>query len=126
MEIETLYRNYIHCINQRDWKRLGDFVREDVHHNGRLLGVEGYRAMLERDYQLIPDLHFTIQLLVTGQQHIACRLFFSVSPCGDFLGLPVNGRRIHFCEHAFYTWRDNRIENVWSVIDKSAIENQLG
>lgn len=96
-----------------------------MHHNGKPLGVEGYRAMLERDYEQIPDLHFTVALLVVGQNHIAPRLLFEVTPRADFLNLPVNGQKVIFHEHAFYTWRDSRIENVWSVIDKSAIERQL-
>jgi len=39
--------------------------------------------------------------------------------------VPVNGRRVSFCENVFYAFRDGRIEQVWSVIDKVAIEAQL-
>jgi predicted ester cyclase len=42
-----------------------------------------------------------------------------------FLGLPVNGRKVSFAENVFYRFRENRIEEVWSVIDKAAIETQL-
>jgi predicted ester cyclase len=40
-------------------------------------------------------------------------------------GLPVNGKRISFTENVFYEFRDQRIEQVWSVIDKATIESQL-
>lgn len=44
-----MYERYIACLNARAWEALGDFVAADVVHNGRLLGVDGYRAMLEEN-----------------------------------------------------------------------------
>jgi len=32
---------------------------------------------------------------------------------------------VSFTENVFYEFRDERIEKVWSVIDKAAIESQL-
>jgi len=37
----------------------------------------------------------------------------------------VNGRRVVFTENVFYRFRDERIAEVLSVIDKAAIEAQL-
>ena len=48
-----------------------------------------------------------------------------VAPPADFLGLAVNGRRVQFTENVFYEFDDSRIRQVWSVIDKVAIEAQL-
>ena len=62
-DLEATYRDYITCLNNQDWTTLGQFVHDDVHHNGRRLGLDGYRAMLEADYEQIPDLHFNIELL---------------------------------------------------------------
>ena len=39
--------------------------------------------------------------------------------------LDVNGKRISFTENVFYEFRQDRIVQVWSVIDKAAIEAQL-
>ena len=58
-------------------------------------------------------------------QHLASRLKFDCTPVGEFLGLDVNGRRVSFCENVFYEVRDRKIWQVWSVIDKAAIEAQL-
>lgn len=124
-DLEAIYHAYIACLNARDWDILGRYVHDDVRHNGRPLGVEGYRAMLEKDYEQIPDLHFNIEILLADPPCIACRLRFDVTPEGAFLGLPVNGRRVSFREHVFYEFQDGRIRTVWSVIDKAAIEAQL-
>jgi len=96
-----------------------------VHHTNRTLGVAGYRVMLQNDFASIPDLHYEIELLVANTNCVGSRLRFDCSPRGEFLGLPVNGRRVVFSENVFYELRGDKIARVWSVIDKSAIEAQL-
>lgn len=128
-DLESAYRDYIACLNAQDWDRLGDHVHAEARHNARHLGVAGYRAMLEQDYRDIPDLQFRIALLVADagpqQGNVAARLQFDCTPVGVFLGLPVHGQRVQFTENVFYTYRDGKIAEVWSVIDKAAIESQL-
>jgi len=120
-----MYERYIACLNARAWNELANFVAADVVHNGRTLGVDGYRAMLEENCQDIPDLYFNVDLVMVDDSHIASRLRFDCRPVGEFLGIPVNGRPVVFHEHAFYTLRDERIAEVFSVIDKAAIEAQV-
>jgi predicted ester cyclase len=124
-ELANIYRAYITCLNAQDWAKLGQFVHDGASHNGRTFGLSGYRAMLERDFAEIPDLHFNIELLVADPPVIASRLRFDCTPKGKFLGLDVNGKRVSFTENVFYQFRDGRMEQVWSVIDKAAIEAQL-
>jgi predicted ester cyclase len=123
--LADLYRAYIACLNRQDWANLHQFVADDARHNGRPFGLAGYRAMLERDFEEIPDLRFNIELLVCEPPHLASRLGFDCRPKGLFLDLLVNGRRVVFSENVFYRFRGGRIEEVWSVVDKAAIEAQL-
>jgi len=81
--------------------------------------------MLRRDTSEIPDLSFRPGLLVAQPPYGAVRLEFDCSPRGRFLDLDVNGRRVSFTENVFYRYQDARIAQVWSVIDKAAIERQL-
>ncbi len=124
-ELVDAYRCYIACINDRNWANLCRFVHDDVHHNGRRLGLDGYRAMLEADVANIPDLHFDIEILLSDPPRIACRLRFDVTPKEKFLGLSVHGKKVSFTENVFYEYRDDKIREVWSIIDKAAIEEQL-
>ena len=119
------YRDYIACLNRQDWPRLGEFVADDAIHNGRQIGLAGYRAMLVQDFADIPDLSFDIQMLLADPPLIASRLRFDCAPIGTFLGLAVNGRRVSFAENVLYAFRDGKIREVWSVIDKAAIAAQL-
>jgi predicted ester cyclase len=124
-DLSAVYRDYIACLNAQDWPRLERFVHEEVHYNGRRIGSSGYREMLQRDFREIPDLHFDVQLSISDPPHVASRLRFDCTPSGRFLGLHVDGKRVSFAENVFYEFRGDRIAQVWSVIDKAAIEAQL-
>ena len=109
-----------------DQGTLAMFAAVGAHYPGATIEtISGYRAMLERDVRAIPDLRFEIQLLVAEPPRIAARLGFDCTPNGDFLGLPVQGRHVRFAENVFYEFRAGKIAQVWSVIDKAAIEAQL-
>ncbi|MDN5929303.1 MAG: ester cyclase [Hyphomicrobiales bacterium] len=125
VDLADVYRAYIACLNRQDWPSLGRFVHEEVVYNGRQIGLSGYRGMLEQDFLQIPDLRFNMALLIADPPCIAARLAFHCAPKGTFLGLSVNGRKVSFAENVFYRFKDDRIEEVWSIIDKAAIESQL-
>ncbi len=125
MTLEARYRAYIDCLNRRDWDDLGDHVAEDAVHNGRALGLAGYRAMLENDVATFPDLKFNIALLATDGDLVASRLDFHVTPVAPFMGVAPTGATISFSENVFYRFTNDRIGEVWSIVDKAAIERQL-
>ena len=124
-DLSAIYRDYIACLNKQDWPNLDKFVKEDVHYNGERIGLTGYRTMLEEDFRAVPDLYFDVRLLICEPPHVASRLSFNCTPQGMLFGLHVNGKKVLFTENVFYKFRDGRIEVVWSVIDKAAIEAQL-
>ncbi len=125
MSLSDLYRAYIDRLNRQEWARLGTHVDDEVEHNGQPLKLSGYRDMLIRDFEEIPDLRFNIQLLVCDPRRVAARLAFVCSPRGNFLGISINGRTVSFAENVFYEFKGDKIASVWSVIDKMAIETQL-
>jgi predicted ester cyclase len=124
-DLSAIYRDYIVCLNRQDWPKLEQFVHDEVCYNGQRIGISGYREMLEKDFCEIPDLYFNIQLLISDPPYTASRLQFDCTPKGTFFGLPVNGKKVSFTENVFYEFRGEKIWQVWSVIDKAAIEAQL-
>jgi predicted ester cyclase len=125
IDLSSVYQGYIACLNKQDWENLAQFVGDDVTYNGKLIGLSGYRDMLVKDFDQIPDLHFNIHLLISDSSGVASRLVFDCAPKGIFLGLPVHGKRVTFSENVFYEFQGEKIQNVWSIIDKAAIEAQL-
>lgn len=124
-DLLTIYRGYLACLNERRWSRLGEYVAVDVSYNGGRLTLAGYRAMLEADTHAIPDLQFHPELLLADDHVVACRLYFRCHPQHAFLGFEPTGGPISFAENVFYRFDEGRIAEVWSVIDKEAIREQV-
>ncbi|RXF74953.1 ester cyclase [Hansschlegelia zhihuaiae] len=124
-ELEERYRRYIARLNDRRVHELEDFVHDEVVYNGERLTRAGYQDLIAEAVAAIPDLWFDIRLLVASGDRVACRLLFECTPQRTFLGLEPSGKRVSFCEHVFYEFRDGRIAEVWSLIDRSALAAQL-
>jgi predicted ester cyclase len=124
-QLELVYRRYIAALNDRRLDDLDQFVHDRLAYNGEEWTREQYEALLADDVRNVPDLHYDIQLLVVGPDHVACRLWFDCTPRHEFLGVDAGGRRVSFAEHAFYRFRAGRIESVWSLIDTDGVRRQL-
>ena len=123
--LEAHYRRYISHLNDRHVDDLGEFVHERLTYNGRPMTRLDYQDLIARDIAAIPDLHFDVRLLVVSNDLIACRITFDCTPQDEFMGLKPNGKAISFAEHVFYRLRAGKIHEVWSLIDRPAIEAQL-
>ena len=124
-ELEQTYRAYLDALNERRWADLGQFVHDEVVRNDQTMTVQQYADLIAADIQAIPDLRYTIDLLVSGDDTIAARLWFDCTPVREFAGILPAGRPVQFAEHVFYRYRDHRIAHVWSLIDTPAIRDQL-
>lgn len=124
-EIIESYQGYIACLNRQGWQDLHLYVADQVQYNGVSIGLDGYANMLVADFRAIPDLHFNIAGLVCDPPMIASRLAFDCTPVGYLFGMAVNGKRVRFYENVFYEFQDRKIQNVWSVIDKTSIAAQI-
>lgn len=123
--LERTYRGYLDALDERRFDDVEDLLHEELTYNGESLTRDDYVAQRREEARQIPDLHYAVDLLVVEADQVACRIAFDCSPRGEFLGMPVNGRRISFVEHVFYRFREGRIEHVWSLIDTDAIREQL-
>jgi predicted ester cyclase len=124
-ELPAIYRDYLACLNERRWEELSRFVSDTVQYNGERLGLAGYRAMLEADTEAIPDLRYVPEIVVADDRMVSCRLSFQCTPQQQFLGFEPTGGRVSFSEHVFYRFEDRQIAEVWSLIDRETIRNQL-
>ncbi|MDQ0995196.1 putative ester cyclase [Phyllobacterium ifriqiyense] len=124
INLSDVYQGYIDCLNSQDWGNLGDYVGAEVSYNGKRIGLDAYRQAREKEFR-DPDLHFEVRILVSDQKTVASRLEFDISPSGEFLGLPVNGKRVKFSENVFYEYEGGKIVRVWSVLDKATIAAQI-
>jgi predicted ester cyclase len=124
-DLLAVYRDYLQCLNERQWPRLGEFVADQLTYNGKRMTLREYGAMLEADVDAIPDLQFDPEVLIAADDVVACRLFFQCNPRHAFLGFEPTGGQVSFAEHVFYRYDERRIVEVWSVIDRQTIREQV-
>ncbi len=122
---EARYRRYIGYLNDRRTDELAEFVHEELTYNGQSMTRLDYQNLIAGDIAAIPDLYFDVQLLVIDGDQIACRLKFDCTPKREFLGQQPNGKSASFSEHVFYRFRDGKIHEVWSLLDRLAVKEQL-
>jgi len=123
--LEGHYRAYLAALDERRFDDLVDFVAGDLTYNGERMTRRQDWGMIAADAAAIPDLVFAAEVVVAAGDRVACRLVFDCTPRSEFLGFTPNGRRLVFAEHVFYRFRDGRITEVASLIDRPAIERQL-
>jgi predicted ester cyclase len=124
--LEEHYRAYIAALNERRFDDLADFVHDELTYNDAPMTRRQYQDLIAGDVAAIPDLFYDIRTLVAAGDEVGCRLLFDCTPVREFLGFVPDGRRLAFTEHVFYRFRDGRIAQVWSLIDRDAIRRQLG
>ncbi len=120
------YRAYIAALNERPVGALEPFVNEAVVYNGERKSRAEYRGLIEDSIAAAPDLKFRIGLLVVEGDMVSAKLDFDCTPRGDFIGLQGDGRRVSFAEHVFYRFSEGKIAEVWSLIDRWTVAEQLG
>jgi predicted ester cyclase len=113
-DLHQIYRDYIACLNARDYDKLVTFVDQNVEHNGNRLRSRGYVQLIKDSYAKYPWLHFNIALLVVdqGQEIVSARLLLR----GDQSEEEEMETDVEK-ENVFYQFRNGRITKVWSMLD---------
>ena len=122
---ETFYRNYIDCLNSGSFENLSNFVQGQLIYNNRQITLKDYQASRLAEREAIPDLFYDIDLLVTNEDTIACRLNFICTPVKEFMGITPNGNKAVFSENVFYKLTQGKISAVFSIVDMDAIRKQI-
>ena len=124
-DLEARYRAYLAVLNERRLDDLVHHVEDELTYDDEPMTRRQYQDLIAADIAAIPDLVFDAHIVVASGNRVACRLVFDCTPQRDFLGFTPNGRRLVFAEHVFYHYRNDRIAEVSSLIDRSAINAQL-
>ena len=123
--METVYRAYLACLDERRFGDLDAYVHDTVTYNGAPMTRTRYAELIAADVAAIPDLAFVVVRLVVAGDEVAARLWFDCTPRGRWRGLEPDGRRVAFAEHVFYRFADGRIADVRSLIDIESVRDQL-
>ena len=121
--LETRYRRYIDCLNERRLDEAGSFYADRLLYNGKVVSRDEWRrTAIEDSFDAMPDLQWHVEHLVIDGRHISARLRDTGTLRKAWQGLEPSGVPASFGEHVFYRFDDGgQIDEAWSIFDVLAL-----
>jgi len=122
-DLRQIYQTYIRAILSHDISSMDEFVLEDVVHNGKQLGLHGYKELLLQNI-IENDIHIEIKRLVADDSHVAAVLIFTTGPSTKGLvGIDFDGHPFSYAENVIYDFKDGKIAEVHSLFDIDTVRS---
>lgn len=125
----------MHAVFELGWNQgrvdeVGDAVAETmIFHEGgatRTLSLDDLKRAMARWRSGFPDLVFEMHQLVVSGDLAAARLTMHGTHLGLWRDRPATGRRIAVEHMFFFRFQDGRIVEIWEMLDRGALDAQLG
>lgn len=124
-DIKKIYLEYIQSLREFNLDNLSDFVDEDVVHNNRRMGIEGYKGLI-RDGIVASRLAINVQHLISDEDHVAAHLIFTCpASTKELLGKRTDGTEFSLSEIVMYKFRQGKIIEVHSVVDVDGVKSHM-
>lgn len=117
IDLNVVYRDYIDTIQGNQLDKLSLYVSEEVMHNGKRLGFQGYKDLILRNI-VGTGVSIEIKRLVTDETTVAAALTFTTkAETKELVGYPLNGEPFSYAENVIYDFKDGKIVEVFSVFE---------
>lgn len=90
------------------------------------IGPAEFKAQARALLSAFPDLHFVVEQIVDGGDHVATRVTITGTHTGSGLGVDPTGRRFRIGGMSIGRVRDGRIVEGWNNVDFLGLFSQLG
>lgn len=91
---------------------------------GKTLGRQGLKERVMLFRTAFPDIHFSLDSVVTEDDKVAVQYRFRGTHQGEFLGLAPTGNRIDIGGMLIARLVDGQINSAWSVFDSGQLMQQ--
>jgi predicted ester cyclase len=129
----ALFRNAVDLVWNGDLERAGEFFASDVivHHpiqKEPFYGLEGFKQFPRMLRQGFPDLHVTIERVISDGDRIGARWVIRGTHTGTFPLLPLRptGRKITLPVNEILHVRDGKLAELWLELNILSVAQQLG
>jgi steroid delta-isomerase-like uncharacterized protein len=93
---------------------------------GDMRGPEAFKLFHARFMGAFPDMHITIEDLLSQGDLTAVRLTGAATHRGDHLGVDATHRPVTFTGMTFTRWKNGQIVEGWNNVDIAGIRKQIG
>lgn len=121
--LETVYRDFINCLNARRRKDLGGFLLSGFTKNNQQLTPETFSANIEA----AGHLEFKIVVLTIDErtQTLASILLVRWKPPGHIMGIEASGKTVTYIEKHLNWFSERKLARTIDAPDREAIYRQL-
>lgn len=121
--LKRVYRDYIATILAKDLDRLSMYVSDEVVHNGKKLGLEGYKDLISRNI-IETGVRIDIKRLIADEKTVAAVLVFSTqAETKELVGIQLDGAPFSYIENVVYDFEHDKIVEVHSVFEIDVVRS---
>jgi len=89
-------------------------------------GLAGFKKRVSEVRAAFPDIHFTVDEMISEDDKVVSRWTAHATHKADFLGVPATGKRIVTTGIAISRYADGKTVETWSNWDALGLLQQLG
>ena len=129
-ENKAIVRRYIDVVNKKNLAAMDEIF--DANYVGHVAGFEdvkgpeGQKQVLAAVLTALPDLHDTIEDMVTEGDKVVTRLTFTGTHKGELMGIAATGKQVTVGEIAIFRIVGGKIVEGWQEVDMLGMMQQLG
>ena len=90
------------------------------------IGLNHHKELLRGFFVTFPDLHLTIEDVITQDDKLVARLVLEGTQQGEFQEIAPTGKRVRVMDFTMYRIVAGKITDVWSLTDMLTLRQQLG
>jgi steroid delta-isomerase-like uncharacterized protein len=126
---EALIRQVLELINDRNLDAAFELYAADYVYHGpggqELRGREGIRGLWEVFLTAFPDLHSTVDDLITEGDKLVLRWTVQGTHTGEFVGIPASNKQMTLPVTEIFRIRDGQLVEAWDQYDRLHLMEQI-
>lgn len=123
---EVVRKLYEDCVNNGNLALVPTLVAEDYVGPNDDRGPEGYQKIVTALRSGFPDIHFTIEEILTDGDKVVVRWSWRGTHTGNFRGMAASRKSISDTGIVIYQLRDEKIVHSWLESDRLGVLQQMG
>ena len=89
-------------------------------------GPEGFKQVIGMFKNAFPDLHITLEDIITEGDKIATRGYWTGTHKGDFMGIPATGKTVKVPYIDIWNAENGKLKENWVQMDMLGLMQQFG
>ena len=127
---EALIRQVLELINDRNLDAAFEFYAPDYIYHGpggqELSGRDGIRGLWAVFLAAFPDLHSTVDDVISEGDKLVLRWTIQGTHTGEFLGIPASNNQISLAVTEIFRIADGQLVEAWDQYDRLDLMEQIG